>query len=58
MMSIANHVAIVIETPMINSGWSLEKEFTKLICMNPLMVLCQSVNHVDSCRDYVHGPLT
>ena len=35
VMSMANLVAISVETPMIDSGGSLEKEFTELICMNP-----------------------
>ena len=35
MMSMADHVAIDVETLRINSGCSLEKEFTKLIRMNP-----------------------
>ena len=34
-------VTIGIETPRIKCGCSLEKEFTKLICMNPLMILYQ-----------------
>ena len=45
MMSMANLVAISVETLRIDSGCSLEKEFTKLIRMNPLMVIqpnCQS----------------
>ena len=35
IMSMTNPVAIGVETHMINSGCSLEKEFTKLICMSP-----------------------
>ena len=35
MMSMDNHVAIDVETLRIDSECSLEKEFTKLICMNP-----------------------
>ena len=58
MMSMADLVAIGVETPMIDSGCSLEEEFTKLIRMNPRMVLCQIVNQVDSCHDCVCGPLT
>ena len=34
MMSMANPIAIGVETLRIDSGCSLEKEFTKLICMN------------------------
>ena len=35
MMSMANLVAINVETPRIDSGCSLEKDFIKLIRMNP-----------------------
>ena len=35
MMSMADHVAIDVETRRIDSGCSLEKEFTELIHMNP-----------------------
>ena len=35
MMSMANLVAISVETPRIDSGCSLDKEFTKLIHINP-----------------------
>ena len=35
MMSMADPVAIGVETPKIDSGYSLEKEFTELIRMNP-----------------------
>ena len=35
MMSVADHVAIGVETPRIDSGCSLEKEFTELIRFNP-----------------------
>ena len=35
MMSMADLVAIGVETPMIDSECSLEKEFTELICINP-----------------------
>ena len=34
MMSMVDFVAIGVETPDINGGYSLEKEVTKLICMN------------------------
>ena len=39
MMDIADPVAIDMETLRIDSGCSLEKEFTELIHMNPLMVI-------------------
>ena len=35
MMSMADHIAIGMETLRIDSGCFFEKEFTKLICMNP-----------------------
>ena len=35
MMSMADLVAIYVETLMIDSEFSLEIEFTGLICMNP-----------------------
>ena len=35
MMSMVDPIAIDVETLRIDSGCSLEKEFTELICMNP-----------------------
>ena len=35
MMSMADHIAIGVETLRIDSECSLEKEFTELIHMNP-----------------------
>ena len=35
MMSMADPIAIIVETLRIDSGCSLEKEFTELICINP-----------------------
>ena len=35
MRSMADHIAIGVETLRIDSGCSLEKEFTELIRMNP-----------------------
>ena len=35
MISMADPIAIGVETLKIYSGCSLEKEFTELICMNP-----------------------
>ena len=58
MMSITDLVAIGVETPRIDSGCSLKKEFTKLIYINPRMILCQTVNQVDSCHGCVCDPLT
>ena len=58
MMSMADPVAIGVETPRIDSGCSLKKEFTELIRLNPSMVLCQIVNQVDTCHGCIRGPLT
>ena len=58
MMSMANPIAISVETLMIDSGCSLEKEFTELIRMNLRMVLYLIVNQVDSCHGCVCSPLT
>ena len=35
IMSMADPIAIDVEILRIDSGCSLEKEFTELICMNP-----------------------
>ena len=35
MMTMTDLIAIGVETLTIDSGCSLEKEFTELICMNP-----------------------
>ena len=58
MMSMTHPIAIGVETLMIDSGCSLEKEFTELIRMNPSMVLYLTVNQFDSCHGCVCGPLT
>ena len=58
MMSMVDPIAIDVETLRIDSGCSLEKEFTELICMNPRMVLYLTVNQVDSCHGCVCGLLT
>ena len=39
MMSKADPVALDVETLRIDSGCSLEKEFTELIHMNPWMII-------------------
>ena len=39
MISMADLIAISVETLRIDSGCSLEKEFTKLIHINPLLVI-------------------
>ena len=44
MMSIADLVAIGVKILRIDSGRSLEKEFTELIYMNPWMILYLTVN--------------
>ena len=35
IISMANPVAISVETPRIDKGFSVEKEFTELMRMNP-----------------------
>ena len=35
MMSMVEYVAISVDSPRIDNGSSLEKEFIKLICINP-----------------------
>ena len=42
---------------LIDSVCSLEKEFIKLIHMNPLMILYLTVNQVDSYHSCIYGPL-
>ena len=49
MMSMANHVTVGVEPLRIDSGCSLEKDFTKLIHMNPIKVIipnCERLRHV------------
>ena len=58
IMSMADLIAIGVETIRIDSGFSLKKEFTELIRMNPRMVLYLTINQVDSCHGVVCGPLT
>ena len=58
MMNMADPIDIGVETLKIDSGYSLEKEFTQLIRMNPSMVLYLTINQVDSCHGCVCGPLT
>ena len=58
MMSMADLIAIGVETPKIDSGCSLEKEFTNLIHVNSWMVLYLTVNQDDLCHVCVRGPLT
>ena len=54
MMIMVDLVMIYVETPMIDSGCSLKKEFTKLIRMNPLIVLYQDVKKVDFCTTIIY----
>ena len=58
MMSMVDLVAISVEIPRIDSGCSLQREFTELICTNLGMVLYQMVDQVYSCHDCVFSPLT
>ena len=57
-MSMADPIAIGVETLRIDSVCSLEKEFSELICMNPWMVLYLTFNQVDSCHGCICDPLT
>ena len=57
-MSMIDSTTIIIEIQMIDTSCSSKKEFTKLILMNPCIVLYLTINHVDSCHVYVRGPLT
>ena len=50
--------AISVKTLRIDSGCSLEKEFSELIRMNLWMVLYRIVDQVYSCHGCVCGPLT
>ena len=47
MISITHLVAMSVETPIIDSECSLEKEAIELIYMNSSMVLYLIVNHID-----------
>ena len=58
MMSMDALVVVGVETLRIYSMCSLEKEFTEMIRMNPLMVSFLTINQVDSCHICVCGPLT
>ena len=58
MMSMADPIAIGVETLRIDSGYSFEKEFAELIRMNLWMVLYLTVNQVDPYHGCVCGPLT
>ena len=55
MMSMADLLALGMETLRIDNGCSLEKKCIELIRMNSLMVLCKIFNQVDSCHGCVHG---
>ena len=58
MMSMVDLMVIGVETLRINNGCSLQKEFTELTHMNPLIVLCQNINQVYLYHDCVRDPLT
>ena len=57
-MSMVDAVTIGVEILRIDSGCYLEKEFIKLICISPWMILYLIVNHVDSYCGCVCSPLT
>ena len=58
MINIADLMVIYVETPRIDSGYSLEEKLIELIYMNPQIVLCLIVDWVDSFQTCVNGPLT
>ena len=58
MMSMIDSTSTIIEIPWIDTSCSSNKEFTKLILMNPCVVLYLTINHVDSCHGCVRGHLT
>ena len=58
LMSMVDLVAISVETLHIDSGCFFKKEFTKLICMNPWVILYLTINHVDSFHGYAPSILT
>ena len=49
MRGVVDLINISIATSKINSGCCLEKEFTKLIYMNPVIIFYIIVNQVTSC---------
>ena len=58
IMSITDLIVIGVKTLRIDSGCSLEKEFTELICMNPWVLLYLIVNQVGSCYSCICGSLS
>ena len=57
MMSMVDLIAMGVETSIIDSGCSLEEEFTKLIYMNLLVVLYLTINQFESYHICVCDPL-
>ena len=57
-MSMADPIIIGVETLKMDNGYSLDKEFNDLICMNPLIVLYLIVYQFDSYHDYICGLFT
>ena len=58
MMRMVDLLAINMETRRLDSRCSLEKEFTKLIHMNHIMVLYLIINYVNLFHGCVCDPLT
>ena len=58
MIRMTDPMTIIVETLKIDIRCSLKEEFVELIRRNPLIVLCQIVDQVDSCHGCVGGPLT
>ena len=49
MMNIDDLMTIIVETPRLDSRYSLEEELIELIYMNPQIILCLIVDWFDSC---------
>ena len=58
MMTMTNAIASSVETRIRDGGCYLEEEFIELIYMNPSIILCLSINIVDSSHSSVCSPLT
>ena len=57
MMIITNDVVISVEIPKVACGYYLKEEFTKLVCLNPLMLLYLTINYIDLFYSSLCGPL-
>ena len=57
MMNASDLVAIGMTRPRIDSGFSLEKDFSEFKRINPLMILYLTINQIDSCHGCACAPL-